>query len=97
MARPKLYLELSLLLTPLPQHDSPESVLGAEVLDAVAVHEAPVARRAVRVVAHHVQVQRVLHAVHAGHAALCGGWWGRQSLNFIELEQLSWNRGYPLR
>ena len=35
----------------------PEPVLGPEVLDAVAVHEPPVPRRPVRVVAHHVQVQ----------------------------------------
>ena len=61
-----MYVELSLLRF----SDSPEPVRGAEVLYAVAVHEAPVAHRAVRVVAHHVQGQRVLHAVHAGHAAL---------------------------
>ena len=49
----------------------PEAVSGPEVLDSVAVHEAPVPRRPVGVVAHHVQVQAVLHgaAVDGGDAA----------------------------
>ena len=50
-------------------HEGPEAVARPEVLDAVAVHEAPVPRRTVRVVAHNVQVQRVIGAVDGGDAA----------------------------